>query len=100
MRAAGTPRVSRRHYHHNMVIKSLDSFATSYFFVLFFDVGISAAAAYRAVLTGDSISSPTLNEREGPFVEPVNRVSSGTDLSTKTCAALTLLRAPVFKIFI
>ena len=68
--------------------------------MLSFSVDISAVAAYRAVLTGDSISSPTLNERKGPFIEPVNRVSLGTDLSTKTYAASTLLRAPVSKISI
>ena len=68
--------------------------------MLSFSVDISIAAAYRAVLTDDSISSPTLNEREGPFIKPVNRVSSGTDLSIKTYIALTLLRAPVFKISI
>ena len=68
--------------------------------MLFFGVDISIAAAYRAVLTGDSISSLTLNEREGPFIKPVNRVLSGTDLSIKTYIVLTLLRAPVFRISI
>ena len=68
--------------------------------MLFFDVGISAVAAYRAVLTDNSIFSLTLNEREGPFIEPVNRVLSGTDLSIKIYTALILLRAPVFKISI
>ena len=68
--------------------------------MLSFSVDISAVAAYRAVLTGDSIFSLTLNKREGPFIKPVNRVSSGTDLSIKTYIALTLLRAPVFRISI
>ena len=66
--------------------------------MLFFGVDISITAAYRVVLTGDSISSLTLNKRKGPFVKPVNRVSPGTDLSIKTYIALTLLRAPVFRI--
>ena len=68
--------------------------------MLFFGVDISIIAAYRAVLTGDSISSLTLNKREGPFVKPVNRVSSDTDLSLKTYIVLTLLRAPDFRISI
>ena len=68
--------------------------------MLFFGVDISIAAAYRAVLTDNSISSPTLNERKGPFIKPVNRVSPGTDLSIKTYIASTLLRAPVSRISI
>ena len=52
------------------------------------------------MLTGDSISSLTLNKRRDPFIKPVNRVSLGTSLSTKTYIVLTLLRAPIFRISI
>ena len=64
--------------------------------MLFFSIDISITATYRAVLTGDSIHSPTINKREGPFVKPVNRVLSDTDLSTKTYITLTLLKSSYF----
>jgi hypothetical protein len=48
----------------------------------------------------DFILSLTLNEREGPFVKPINRVSLGTNSFITTYAILTLLRAPISRISI
>ena len=61
--------------------------------MLFFNINIS-------VFINVSISSLTLNEIKDHFIKPFNRVSLETNLSIKTYAILTLLRAPVFNISI
>jgi hypothetical protein len=73
------------------VIKLLSSFTFFGFLILFFK------ADDRSIINS-FILSLTLNERDDPFMEPINRVLLKTNLFIKTCVILIFLRSSILRI--